>query len=615
MRHPVQRLYYCAGSKFLYAGVAGTIQVFDTASGSLLRQWKAPEIPTIVGKKQKQHKRKEETQSASADEQSSSNGNGAIKVEVATGNEEGVAVKKRKMDDITSSPRVIPATVPVAEGKSTPETTQKRKKVSFREAPGMGGWSSQKGSNLVTNMVGTSSGRHLVVATNEDKTVRVFKVSELMKGRDMWLERGCQEEDVEGDLQLLSERRMPKRLCALQLLEKKQFMAEEEETGVDGVTIICGDKFGDVYSLPLIHNLEDTETPTPTPGTEPAQKGSTLTPGPERKTPRDTGIITTARNKRAARKAGEVKSRNSIANLQAKELQFKHKLLLGHVSLLLDVVQVTMQVELPDGEKKWRTWILSADKDEHIRVSRYPQSYVIEGFCLGHNSYVSKLLVPSFDQHTLISGGGDDFLLRWDWNAKEVHQKLDLKEHVAKVLEIVKHNKEKIKETSISGGAMDVDSVEPEEEFQTSITGLWEFKDEVYKRNQVLVSVEGLPALFVFTQGVTGAFEYTTTAGVRGNVLDVTVVGNRILVSIDSQSTPYRLPILGEERELVDCLQPEEDHKHFDIITQTGREKVATTINSRASWETTAEQKEKLNDFFYGAKHLRKFEGEEKGGD
>ena len=175
MRHPVQRLYYCARSKFLYAGVAGTIQVFDTTSGSLLRQWEAPEIPAVVGKKQKQQQQKEEAQSISIDERSGGNGNEMAEVEVATGDEEGVAVKKRK-------------------------------KVSFREAPGMGGWSSQQGSNLVTNIVGTSSGRHLVVATNEDKTVRVFRVSELVKGRDMWLEAGGKEGDVEGGLQLLSER-------------------------------------------------------------------------------------------------------------------------------------------------------------------------------------------------------------------------------------------------------------------------------------------------------------------------------------------------------------------------------------------------------------------------
>jgi len=283
---------------------------------------------------------------------------------------------------------------------------------------------------------------------------------------------------------------MPKRLCALQLVEKKQPMTEEEETGEDGVAIICGDKFGDVYSLPLVHDPEDTKTPALPPGMESTRNGTSATLEPERRAPRDTGIITTARNKRAAQKAGEMKTRNSIANLEAKALQFKHKLLLGHVSLLLDVVPVTMQVELPDGEERRRTWILSADKDEHIRVSRYPHSYVIEGFCLGHKSYVSKLLVPSFDQQTLISGGGDDYLLTWDWKVKKVKQKLDLKEHVAKVLETVKRNKEKLKESSISGEETDVD-LEPEGEFQTSVTGLWEFKDEVHKRNQVVASIEG----------------------------------------------------------------------------------------------------------------------------
>ena len=210
MRHPIQRLYYCARSKLLYAGVAGTIQVFDTASGVLLRQWEAPEIPNVVGKKQKQQKQqqqqKEETQSAPTIEQSGNNGSGIADVEMAMGEEEGVVVKKRRVDDITFSSRATPVAVPVTGGKSMPEPIQKRRKVSFREGPGMGGWSSQKGANLVTNIVGTSSGRHLVVATNEDKVVRVFRVSELVKGRDMWAEMGGKEEDIEGDLKLLSER-------------------------------------------------------------------------------------------------------------------------------------------------------------------------------------------------------------------------------------------------------------------------------------------------------------------------------------------------------------------------------------------------------------------------
>ena len=48
-------------------------------------------------------------------------------------------------------------------------------------------------------------------------------------------------------------------------------------------------------------------------------------------------------------------------------------LILGHTSLLTSFL-------LAEDEK----YIISADRDEHIRVSWYPQGYVIERFCLGH---------------------------------------------------------------------------------------------------------------------------------------------------------------------------------------------------------------------------------------
>ena len=49
------------------------------------------------------------------------------------------------------------------------------------------------------------------------------------------------------------------------------------------------------------------------------------------------------------------------------------ELILGHASLL------THCLLTPD-EK----FIVTADRDEHIRVSWYPEGYVIESFCLGH---------------------------------------------------------------------------------------------------------------------------------------------------------------------------------------------------------------------------------------
>ena len=296
---------------------------------------------------------------------------------------------------------------------------------------------------------------------------------------------------------------MPKRLCALRLIEKKENMTVDEEISVDGVAIICGDKFGDVYSLPLIHVPEEDKapTPTPTPSTPAPDSGqnglSVPTPEAEQKAPRETGIITTARNKRAAGRASEMTTRNSIAKLQAKELHFRHKLLLGHVSLLLDVLPVSRQVEVETGEIQKRTWILSADKDEHIRVSRYPKSYVIEGFCLGHTSYVAKLLAPSWDmeQKSLVSGGGDDYLLFWDWTAMKVEQRIGLRDYVMKSVDETIPCREKLPLSSLDAEAMEVDSDRGQgqgnSEFQISITGLWGFQDRLHARNHILVSVEG----------------------------------------------------------------------------------------------------------------------------
>lgn len=80
------------------------------------------------------------------------------------------------------------------------------------------------------------------------------------------------------------------------------------------------------------------------------------------------------------------------------------ELILGHTSLL------TTFLVTADGK-----YIVTADRDEHIRVSWYPQGYTIESYCLGHQKYVSAIHIPSFSPGTLISGGGDSVLKLWDW--------------------------------------------------------------------------------------------------------------------------------------------------------------------------------------------------------
>lgn len=82
----------------------------------------------------------------------------------------------------------------------------------------------------------------------------------------------------------------------------------------------------------------------------------------------------------------------------------------GHLSMLLDLL-VT-----PDSK-----YVVTADRDEKIRVSHFPNAYNIHGFCLGHTNYVASLtlLAPasssSAKTQILVSASGDGTLRSWDY--------------------------------------------------------------------------------------------------------------------------------------------------------------------------------------------------------
>ncbi|NXU54515.1 WDR4 methyltransferase, partial [Turnix velox] len=90
------------------------------------------------------------------------------------------------------------------------------------------------------------------------------------------------------------------------------------------------------------------------------------------------------------------------------EPQAEGKLELGHLSLLLDM---TMS---PDDE-----YILTADRDEKIRVSLARAPYYIVSYCLGHREFVSKILVIPNHPDLLVSASGDLTLRLWDYKSGE----------------------------------------------------------------------------------------------------------------------------------------------------------------------------------------------------
>ncbi|KAJ3034130.1 WD repeat-containing protein 4, partial [Rhizophlyctis rosea] len=104
-----------------------------------------------------------------------------------------------------------------------------------------------------------------------------------------------------------------------------------------------------------------------------------------------------------------------VYSVKRDDAEGQESLILGHVSMLTDLVFSQ------DGK-----FIITADRDEKIRVSHYPLAYDVEGFCLGHRSYVSKLHLLPFASDILLSGGGDPAILSWDWQTGQIIQKIDL---------------------------------------------------------------------------------------------------------------------------------------------------------------------------------------------
>ncbi|KAJ3084465.1 WD repeat-containing protein 4 [Rhizoclosmatium hyalinum] len=81
----------------------------------------------------------------------------------------------------------------------------------------------------------------------------------------------------------------------------------------------------------------------------------------------------------------------------------KAKLLLGHCSLVTDMI-----LSHENG------LLITSDRDEKIRVSLFPDTFEIDGFCLGHKGFITKMAPVPNRPTEIISGGGDGTLIRWN---------------------------------------------------------------------------------------------------------------------------------------------------------------------------------------------------------
>lgn len=232
---------------------------------------------------------------------------------------------------------------------------------------------------------------------------------------------------------------MPKRPCAIDI-------------ATDDQTVIIGDKFGDVYSLPLLPKPEKEDAGVPE---------KTAVPTPDYRPTATEKTVHSKANLRALQE--QLRQAEQSGNKKPKEqLVFKHELLLGHVSMLTDLVVASRKVE--SNAAKARTYILTADRDEHIRISRGPpQTFVTEGYCLGHREFVSKLCL--LNPNTLVSGGGDDEIFLWDWLEGKLLSKVGIKNMALQAL----NEAAPLRGQHDAGGGL--------QDRKIVVSGIWKFPD------------------------------------------------------------------------------------------------------------------------------------------
>ena len=292
---------------------------------------------------------------------------------------------------------------------------------------------------------------------------------------------------------------MPKRLCSIALTPDER-------------TIIAADKFGDVYSLPLHPSADYTA-----PHHSVASPNGAFQPSATESTVHTKGNLEALKQQREQKKV----------NPRKEGPDFEHKLLLGHVSLLTGVAIAAVEVA-----SRQRQFILTSDRDEHIRVSRYPQAHIIHGYCLGFREFVSHICILPWAPHLLAAGSGEPSLRVFDWQRCQLVSEVLFDGHLQDTIRdtLADSNGERVHEKLAVSGIWPV-TVDRTDKHSTS-------KDD---RAMMLVALEGLPMLFSFRYKDDGHIEHHQTVQMSGNVLDVAIVSGAsvsALVSVDNIHVP-----------------------------------------------------------------------------
>ncbi|KAI8451066.1 WD40-repeat-containing domain protein [Phakopsora pachyrhizi] len=213
----------------------------------------------------------------------------------------------------------------------------------------------------------TTIDKNLII-TSSGNLIRVLELSNV-------IENQCGGTDPQllvstGEDKLLKIWKLP----TLSLISSRELVKRPTSIAIspDGKSIVIADKSGDVYDLPI-------------------------------NCPSDTEFLADP-------------DQEEVSN---ESLSKTLKPIAGHVSVIISIALI------PPGQSD--SLLVTADRDEHVRLSNYPNSWSIYGYLLGHSRFVSALLwvdCEGIDGGVLLSGGGDDEVYVWDHLALKCRRRI-----------------------------------------------------------------------------------------------------------------------------------------------------------------------------------------------
>ncbi|KAL6869620.1 tRNA (guanine-N(7)-)-methyltransferase non-catalytic subunit trm82 [Amphichorda felina] len=520
MKIPYNQVH--ANGGIIFAARSGQIQTFSAQDGKLISTWKHPDVEKVAeavkNNAEAEKEPQEEDQEEAQDEDQP-----PAKRQKTTGAEDVSASKPTEGEPVQE------------DAASAKGGRNKRKKGKSAHQHAKSGRTVSKVPDrpIVTHLTSTADGKHLLAVTGHDKTIWVF------------------EHDGAGHLSNLSHRAMPKRPSAVAIGPDSQ--------------ILCADKFGDVYSLPLIPDgtpIAPTLRPAPKPLTQPA--ANELTVHSKR------NLVALKAQQKQLEKArlekGDAESKPDVPD-------FELTLQLGHVSMLTALVL---------GEREGRRYIITGDRDEHIRVSRYmPQAHIIERFCMGHRDFVGALVIPPTRGDVLISGGGDTDLFLWNWLSGSLLSK-----------------------TGVLSLAQEISP----ETSKVAVSNLYSlaYPAEAGNLTYILAICEDIKAIFSWQLTDNNALNHPGVIQLPGNPLALSIIS-------EDGSAPKILAAIDPGSET-----PAKNLNIFSLTTSDGRLAVDTTSHVEEDAIETGDlevTESEVRSLLYGMEHLRKQKGGEDEGE